>query len=469
MKRGGYVVLLASACAMEAGFLALAALGNLKQGVVEFTAAYLGISLFYLLSCYAIARTDVTKWPRRRLMGLVWLGGLVFRLTVFPLSPDLSEDLNRYRWHGKAQAAGENPYAVVPEDPRLAYLRDATWELINRKDLPSVYGPVAEWVYAGSYRVVRAFEPDATRQVWWFKVPFALLELGVGVAVAGLLAAAGRPSHWLLIYWWSPLVVVEFWAQGHNDTLVVLFVVLAAAAALRDRWVWAFASLTLAVLSKFWPLILFPFFLLRRDEGRWRLRWKEALIAIPIVLVVAGPYWQNWQSIQELLEGFLGGWRNNDSLYGIIYEHAGEDFDAATVLVTRYVTAALGLLWLLQRPLTDSVKWAVVVLLLFSANCFPWYLGWFIPFLAVNPNAALLLWTALVSLSYHVLIGYGALGAWEYSDEFRRLEYLPVYGLLAAGGVAQLTTQVRSRSWRTAERRRAALRAIFKIRRRPTR
>lgn len=436
MKRGG-VALLASACAMEAGFLALVAVGDLKQGVMEFTTVYLGTSLFYLFCCFWITRIDVTKWPRRRLMGMVWLGGLLFRLTVLPLSPQLSDDLNRYRWQGKAQAAGENPYTAVPQDPRLEHLRDATWEHVNRKDLPSVYGPVAEWTYAGWYRVVNSIEPDAIQQVWWFKVPFALLELAVGLAVAGLLAAAGRPSHWLLIYWWSPLVVVEFWAQGHNDTLVMLFVVVATTAALRNRWVGAFASLTLAVLSKFWPLILFPLFLLRRDQGRWRLRWKEALIAVPIVLAVAGPYWQSWESVRELLEGFLGGWRNNDSLYGIIYEFAGQDFDAAGAQVTRYLAAALGLLWLLQRPLTQSIQWAVALLLFFSANCFPWYLIWFIPFLAVNPNAALLLWTALVSLAYHVLIGYGTLGTWEYSDEFRQLEYLPVYGLLAASALTR--------------------------------
>jgi len=437
MKHGGAVILPASACAMEAGFLALVVLGDLNQGVVEFTAVYLATSLFYLFCCYAITRIDAATWPKQRLMALVWLGGLVFRLTVLPMSPQLSEDLNRYRWQGKAQAAGENPYTAVPEDPRLEYLRDATWEHVNRKDLPSVYGPVAEWTCAGWYRVVNSIEPDAARQVWWFKVPFALLEIGVGLAVAGLLAAAGRPSHWLLIYWWSPLVVVEFWAQGHNDTLVMLFVVVAAAAALRDRWVWVFASLTLAVLSKSWPLILFPFFLLRRDQGEWRLRWKEALVAVPIVAAVAGPYWQSWESVRELLEGFLGGWRNNDSLYGILYEFAGQDFDAATVLVTRCLAAALGLLWLLQRPLTQSIQWAAALLLFFSANCFPWYLIWFIPFLAVNPNAALLLWTGLVSLAYHVLIGYGAFGAWEYSDEFLLLEYLPVYGLLAGSALAR--------------------------------
>ena len=451
MKRGRYLTLVALACAMEAGFIALALLGDLSQNVAEFTGVFLGTSLFYLLSCFAITRWEVTEGARSRLMVLIWVCGLVFRLSVLPLSPELSEDLNRYRWHGMIQAAGENPYTAIPEDPRFEHLRDATWPHIGRKDLPSVYGPVVEWVFAGWYPVAAWVEPDALRQVWWFKLPFALLEIGIVLAVSWLLAATGKPRTWLLIYLWSPLTVVEFWAQGHNDTFAVLFVVVAVAAAISDRWTLAFGSLTLAVLSKFWPVILFPFLLLRREEGCWVFRWKQALVAVPILVVVAGPYWGSLGSVQELLEGFLGGWRNNDSLYGIIYERANEDPDLGTERVTYYLGAALTGLWFLGRPLLESVKWAIVVLLFFSANCFPWYLSWFLPFLAVSPNAALLLWTALVGLAYHVLINYEVLGVWEYSDAFRGLEYLPVYGLLLVSGAIGLALQ-----WR-ASRRKASM------------
>jgi hypothetical protein len=76
--------------------------------------------------------------------------------------------------------------------------------------------------------------------------------------------------------------------------------------------------------------------------------------------------------------------------------------------------------------------------LFLSANCFPWYLSWLIPLLAIFPNPALLLWTALVVLHYHILIGYSILGVWQDSDQFRLLEYLPVYGFLLAGWIAKL-------------------------------
>ncbi len=426
-SRSGLVFLLA--LAIEAGFAALAWIGVFKQDVVGFIGTYLLISLFYMVCCFWIIHA------RGGSLGLsflrwIWIFGLLFRLTVAGLDPGLSEDLYRYRWQGKLQAAGGNPYTEAPQDSRWDTLRDSTWPQVTRKDLPSVYGPLLEGLYSAWYVVVNSFTENEIRQAWWFKVPFALCELGVAFTLSRLLAALGLPSAYLLLYLWSPLVTVEFWAQGHNDTLVVWLLLLALLAATRNRWTWAFSWLTLAALTKFWPALLFPFFLLRREEGHWAFRWKEALIAVPIAAAVCFPYLKGIANVHELLQGFLGGWRNNDSLYGLIYAAAGENFDDGTVLVTWLLGLLLAALWSLHLPLVKAVKWLVVILLFLSANCFPWYLGWLVPFLAIYPGAPLLLWTALVVLSYQILIGYEILGVWQDSNTFRALEYLPVYGML---------------------------------------
>jgi alpha-1,6-mannosyltransferase len=440
MSPSRYRLLLVLAIFLEAGYLGIRSLGDLGEHVVEFIAVYLLLSSLYLGCCYLITHqrreAEPLPGPRRsrvttrKLLLLIWAAGVVFRITLLPLDPTLSEDLSRYRWQGKLQAAGGNPYVEIPAGARWENLRDRTWPHVNRKDLPSVYGPLLEEFYAGYYRLVRSVEPDEVRQVWLFKLPFAALELAVGAAVLQLLTAAGAPQSWLLIYLWSPLMVVEFWAQGHNDPLAVLFVVLALVAAARERWTWAFASLTLAALAKFWPAVLFPFFLLQRREKRWIFRWKPALVALPLALAVSWPYWGGIAHVTELLKGFVGGWRNNDSLYGLIYQFSGEDFQRGTTLVTRLLVVALAALWALQLPLAKAAKWAVVLLLLFSANCFPWYLSWLVPLLALYPGTPLLLWTALVVLSYQVLIGYRALGLWQDSDQMRLLEYVPVYSML---------------------------------------
>ena len=432
-----YRLLLLLACLIEAAFLAMYRLGDFNKELAWFLALYLGTSLFYLVCCFLITHLGAAADGKRNVMLLIWSAGLVFRLTVLPLEPGLSEDLNRYRWHGKLQVAGGNPYTETPDDPRWKALRDETWPRVNRKDLPSAYGPLYERLFRLYYPLVAAIEPDPAKQVWWFKLPFVFFELLLGLAVARLLHAAGRGPEWLLIYWWSPLMVVEFWAQGHNDTLVMALLVATLAAAFAHRWVLAFSALALSASAKFWPILLLPFLLLRREQDRWLLRWKPALVVVPIGLAISWPYLRGIENVVDLLEGFLGGWRNNDSLYGLIYDWADRDFDAGTVLVTRVLIAALAVLWCLQLPLAQAAMWVAVLLLFFSANCFPWYLSWLVPLLAVYPNAALLLWTALVALSYHVLIGYESLGVWEYSDEFRRLEYLPVYGLLIGGALVR--------------------------------
>jgi len=448
--RARYRVLLLLALLLEAGFVALRRLGNFQEQVVEFIAVYLAGSLFYLLSCWLIIRWSSAGRLPRSLWTAIWVAGIAFRLTVFPLDPQLSEDLYRYRWQGKLQAAGGNPYTEAPGEAEWADLRDETWPRVNRKDLPSVYGPVLEQLYFRYYRLVSAFVEDAGRQAWWFKLPFALAEIGVGLALWRLLAAAGRPREWLLIYWWSPLAVVEFWAQGHNDPLAVLFVVLALTAALRERWTPAYVWLTLAALCKFWPAILFPLFLLRREAGRWVFRWKPALAAGPVTLLAVWPYLGGVSEVTEVLEGFLGGWRNNDSLFGLIYQYVDRDYDRATEWVRRLVILSAAAIWALQRPLVQTAQWTVAALLFLSANCFPWYLSWLLPLLAVHPNAALLLWTALVVLAYHVLIGYSALGVWEYQAFYRKLEYWPVFGLLigsAAVRAALLLWPAARRRW----------------------
>ena len=443
-KRFRLLVLLG--LAMLGGFVWLASFDVFAGRISELVFCFLALSLLYLGACWiAVSAGWSYEGQRGRMMAVVALAA-TFRLAVVALSPGLSEDLYRYRWQGKLQDAGGNPYVEAPEDPRWASLRDTTWDQVNRKDLASVYGPAYELIYARWYRAAAAWTDDEHAQAWSFKLPFAALELCVGAALIWLLLLWKLPPERALVYLWSPLVVVEFWAQGHNDPLTILFVILALCLAKREWWPWAFAALGVATMAKFWPVVLFPFFVLQRVEGVWRFRWKAALAAAPVMLLLSLPYLGALSNVTELLEGFVGGWRNNDSLYGWIYAWAGEDFDRGTMLVMRLLLAALAGLWALQLPLPRAALWAPVILLFLSANCFPWYLSWFVPLLALYPNAALLLWSSTVILAYHVLIPYTALGEWRYDETMLQLEYWPVFGLLIGSAAVRGLLSWRGRS-----------------------
>ncbi len=436
-----YRRLLFLAAAVEAALLGLHELG---QGppphVVEFITAYLAASLFYLVSCYLIMAAGAVE-PGRGMMRLIWGAAIVFRLTALPLDPQLSEDPYRYRWNGKLQVAGGNPYTEAPESTAWNHLRDETYPLVPGKHLPTTYGPLLEAIFAGTYRVAAVVTNDPFRQAWLFKIPFALIELAVGLALATLLRAMGRPPTWLLIYLWSPLIVVEFWGQGHNDPPVLLFVVLALAAGVRGRWTRGWGWLTAAALTKLWPLLLAPFFLLRRKGESRRLSAKAALVSAALIVMLSAAYWDGILQLGETLRVFAAGRQNNASLYALILAATGGGYGSATVWAGGILVLTLAGLAFARLEIVRASMAAVAALLLLSANCFPWYLGWLVPFLAIYPNAALLLWTALAALAYHVVIDYAALGVWRESTAFRLLEYLPVYLMLLGGSLA-----VRSRT-----------------------
>lgn len=439
--------LLASGAAILIGLFALRALADWQEYVVEYVSLYFALSVFYLVAVWVTCDDKRVSPLTHRTLWLIVLLGLGFRLTLLPVFPKLSEDPLRYRWQGMLQVAGGNPYLDIPEDPKWKALQDETWDQVTRRDLPSVYGPLHELLHNGWQRVAaRVWPGDGYRQAWSYKLPYVFCELLTALALLWLLRGYGLPLQRAVVWWWSPLVLTEYWGQGHNDPLAILFVVIAFGAAVRKRWPLAFAALTLATAAKFWPVILFPLLLWDRDQKGWKPRWKPALVAIPVALAVSLPYLRDISNVTDLLEGFVGGWRNNDSLYGLIYENfAHYDFDRGTQIVTYLLAAGLIGIWSLRLERSRAALAAIALLLFLSANCFPWYLGWFIPLLALRPNPALLLWTALVPLAYNVLIPYGILGEWRELAGFRALEYWPVYICLA------ISVAVRTRGRRSAK------------------
>jgi hypothetical protein len=101
--------------------------------------------------------------------------------------------------------------------------------------------------------------------------------------------------------------------------------------------------------------------------------------------------------------------------------------------------AAFGLIgaitiWIaLRQPnLTRAWLWTIAALLFIASNCHPWYLTWFLPLLAIELSAGLLLWTALVPLFYSVWPGWIMTGVWEGLSPFRWFVYVPVFALIVA-------------------------------------
>ena len=304
--------LLIPAAVMEVLLLLLRHQGDLRFRIPETILLLLATSIFYLVSVYFVLqiRARGAFSGGNRVPILIVAVAIVFRVTVAGMFPQLSDDAFRYRWEGMLQVHGGNPYQARPDDPRWNSLRDETFSRVGSKDVKSAYGPLVELIEKWTYQAASSLTPDPFRQVLWFKTPSALFDLAVILALWALLRAHGLPPERVLIYAWSPLPLIEFWATGHNDSIAVFFVLLALLAAQGKRWWPAFAALTLGACAKIWPLLLFPIFVgwkpLTGKKGWMAVilgrpdRWYQWLIALPITGLLAWPYWSTWSRTRVL-------------------------------------------------------------------------------------------------------------------------------------------------------------------------
>jgi hypothetical protein len=335
------------------------------------------------------------------------------------MNAPFTDDLARYRWEALVQASGGNPYEARPSDRDWDHLRDSTYTAIPAKDFKAGYGPAWELLSRGVLVLARSYTNDPVAQLWWFKVPAAVFDLGTIAAVVMLLVSRGMCASRVLIYAWAPAPVWEFWANGHNDSVTLFFLV--SSFALYSRWplrsevLWG-----AAIATKWWPAVFLPLFV-------WRSRTvRPIFVSAAVVACFAIPFWTDVTENAQFMSGFVGGWRNNDSLFGILLWATGDLYRAKYLAFT---ILAFSTLWLASRnwPMERIALWTIVLVLLLSANCHPWYLTWIVPFLALHPSVPLLLWTSLTPLAYIVLIRWRLLGEWNGSTVERWWIYTPLF------------------------------------------
>jgi hypothetical protein len=363
------------------------------------------------------------------------LTGLLFRLISWQVFPAFSDDIFRYRWEGKLQNAGGNPYQVRPDDPAWQSLRDPTYPNVVLRDFRAGYGPLLELTEMVTYKSISPFVSEPFAQVFWFKLPAALADLGILAFLCIWLAALKLPLERIQLYAWNPLPIFEFWVNGHNDAIVVMCVIAALWLAAKQRWPAAYGVLSFGIAAKLWPVLLLPLFIASAPR---RSAW--ALIAVPIFGALAWPYRSDVTSNVQFLTGFLGGWRNNDSLYGAVRYLAWSDASAKYFVIALIGCLALAAAAGIRRRSLTLPRASLAVItgtLLFSANCHPWYLTWIAPLVAVEPAAVWLLWMALVPIAYQVLIPWIALGEWNHVSPWRWAVHGPVLVWLGFGWIAR--------------------------------
>jgi alpha-1,6-mannosyltransferase len=335
----------------------------------------------------------------RHALALILAVAALMRVGAVLTPPYLSDDLYRYIWDGRVEAAGINPYRYVPSDTHLAALRDATiYPNINRRTYaPTIYPPVAEYIFLAATRL--------SESVSWMKATMAVFDVAGMVMLLRLLALIGLPRERILIYAWHPLPIWEFAGSGHVDAVVVGFVALALWWRRREAAWLTGVALACAALVKFFPAVIFPALYRRWD-------WKMPLAAVAVTIAAYLPFIGAGLGVLGFVPGYISeeGLDSGAGFFVWNLLHFWFSLGKGSVLLylaaAAAVLAAAGIHVILSDLTGDRFFSAVAALaalftLLLSPH-FPWYFAWLVPFLCFAPSPAMLYLSVSSLLLYFI-------------------------------------------------------------------
>ena len=359
-----------------------------------------------LWALFAVSLLALHRVPRRAAIVLVVAGSVAIGGAALAGPPNTSTDSARYAWDGIVQNAGISPYEYVPADPALAELRpdwlfpapvtladgslgcegprimtatergtgDVLCTAINRANVPTIYPPSSELVFAG----VRALTGPGP-EYWPMQAVGLAMSLGITLILLRTLVTSGRDPRWAALWGWSPLAATEAVTNSHIDILGGLLILTATIAVWKgQRWRGSIA-LGAAIAVKLIPLIAAPA-LLRRQP------WKIVLGSVLTFLLLYVPYiLASGIDVLGYLPGYLGeeGYSSGSRFIMLSLVAPGP---AALVLAALLVTVTGALVWWKTDPGDPWLGQLVMIgaTLLIVTPRYPWYALLLVPVIAMT-------------------------------------------------------------------------------------
>ena len=325
-------------------------------------------------------------------------------------TPVLSEDIFSYMAHGCL--------GVVPGDNPLLQPADSAAH--------TVFGPfLAKFGWHGEIgitpygivwtrievSVMRWCGTHIALALLMLKSVAAIASLGTGLCVWIFLGRV-RPAAQLygtLAYLWNPLILTEFAGEGHNDAVMVFFVVAALAAASTHRVTTSLVAQLLGVLTKYVSVLFLPAHLVylwrtRRSVTRLAARIAAALlVTLGIASLLYGSLWAGGHSFDGLLN--RGQPISSASLFGainwILRRSPLAAFNGVLTLAAVTLPLLAFIAWASLRVkdaagLARTVAWiSVGYALVSSPDFWPWYSCMPVTLLLVA-DAEGLMWLAIL-------------------------------------------------------------------------
>ena len=332
-----------------------------------------------LLACTPRFSQDLFGYMAHGFLGLMPNGNPLTQPAFQATDSIIGPQLAAYDWHG---TVGITPYGIVWTRLEVAIMRISGDHLQTAMIL--------------------------------FKTTVVVASLGTACLI-WLLMGRICPSGQVLstvAYLWNPVILVEFAGEGHNDAVMLFFVMVALTACGAQRSMLSWLAQWLAVLTKYISMLFLPAQLIytwrmRRSAGLWFSDTVGALaVAVALAAFLYAPLWAGVHSIDGLIS--RGNIASSASPLGgiswILRHSPLAPMAGLLSVVLLTVPFLLGVVWLSIRVnsivgLTRAFAWTSVGFMLLAApDYWPWYACMPAALLIVAHSEVLLWFVILISL-----------------------------------------------------------------------
>jgi alpha-1,6-mannosyltransferase len=384
--------------------------------IISYAAVFISSSFLYWAVCWlALHAGDGTRG-----LGPALLMVLLLRVSFVGMEPLGSDDVYRYIWDGRVQAAGINPYRFAPEDTALQSLHtEELPSLVNHPNMKTIYFPLTQWLFHIGYQL-------GGEGVWSFQFLILLAEVLTITGLVRLMRELSRSPWHTLIYAACPLVLLQFSLDAHVDALGFPLLVFAFLLYHRRKTTLSLILFGLSMLVKPVALVILPILLL--DQRGFANKLKVAVLPLAVLCIPFLPYMFTANPF-EALAAFSRDWMFNGALFSLLFP-LFSDNQTTRLWCLAFLSIMLSAVCLSRKSLHEKVVLSLLLLFLCSPVVHPWYLGWLIVLLPLAPLRSGLTLAGTASLTSITFVTYQLQGIWKDYPLVLTLEYVPVVVLL---------------------------------------
>ncbi|MDB5038480.1 MAG: hypothetical protein JWQ35_2008 [Bacteriovoracaceae bacterium] len=312
---------------------------------------------------------------------------VLFQIVLLFGLPTLSIDLFSYAAQGQLSIL---PHTSVYQTPLWSFpngefkdqLLKLGWIPINGL---APYGPL--FIHIES--LVARLTSDVYESILIFKlIIIAANFLAIGL-IWQILKKINPTRRWLglLIYLWNPLVIIEVASEGHNDPIMLSFLLLSLLGTFEHQRAKAWFGALLAFLSKYISVIFIPaqaIFFWRTEKNRKSLLCQIlifTMISLGFIYFLYAPFWVGTKSFKGLLSSLDISY--DVSISGLMYSMLTHFLNAA--IVSTLISWTLRSIFIFfvfkfcikikteSDLVAASVKTALLFTLFLAPNFWAWY------------------------------------------------------------------------------------------------